>query len=161
MNRERKYRAWDGEDMHYNVMPWQWDFVVSKQWHRCEKSSGIGLFGSGGKTGEFLVPGIRFKELMDWSGLKDKNDKDIYEGDIVKLVNADMNEILVVCEYGIARREVVGAFYPVEVDIPCFYFKVPNGHKTFPIVNNYAGKHDLEMFEVLGNIYQNSELVNG
>jgi uncharacterized phage protein (TIGR01671 family) len=97
--------------------------------------------------------------LMQYTGLKDKEGKEIYESDIVKLVNADGDTIYVVCEYGIVRRDVIGGNGPVEVDIPCFYFK-SNGHKTFPIVNNYAGKHDLELFEVVGNIHQHPNLLN-
>ena len=81
--RELKFRAWDGEIMHYDIVPWQWDFVISRSWHKCEKSTGSGILGSGGKTGEFLVPGIYFKELMEFIGVKDKNNKDIYEDDIV------------------------------------------------------------------------------
>jgi hypothetical protein len=30
--------------------------------------------------------------------------------------------------------------------------------KTFPIDDNYAGKHDLERFKVVGNIYEYEEL---
>ena len=46
-----------------------------------------------------------------------------------------------------------------EVDIPCFYFDVIGAaFKAFPIVENYAGLHDLVMLQIVGNIYTNPEL---
>jgi len=32
--------------------------------------------------------------------------------------------------------------------------------KTNPIVKNYCGKHDLEIIEVIGNIFENPELLS-
>jgi len=37
--------------------------------------------------------------------------------------------------------------------------KKVEGKATFPIVDNYAGKHDLELMEVIGDIYSNPELI--
>ncbi len=91
-----------------------------------------------------------------YTGLKDKKGKEIYEGDIIELINEDDYVIRVVCEFGTAKRDIYGNL----VEITGFYFKrLYDGRKTFPIVNNYLGKHDLELFEVIGNIYENPELL--
>lgn len=88
--------------------------------------------------------------------MQDKNKKDIYEGDIMKCTDDAGKEIIFVCEYGIARRELISG---AEVDIPGFYFLKQDGHKSFPIAHNYLGMHDLDMIEVIGNIDENPELV--
>lgn len=149
-NRVLKFRLWDGEKMITEANAFEgagsgaMEYVISL----C------------GNTSLFSVFGFEtFKrvecQVMQWSGMQDKNNKDIYEGDIISLVN-DVNEtVFVVCKYGIARRQI----FENTVDIPCFYFELPCGKKSFPIVENYAGKHDLELFEVVGNIYQNPELL--
>jgi uncharacterized phage protein (TIGR01671 family) len=115
--------------------------------------------------------GARYKHyIIDWlieyevipetvgqfTGLHDKNGNEIYEGDIIQLVDDSGETIIVVCEFGTARREIYGNV----VDIIGFYFKrLCDGKKTFPIVCNYAGKHDTEIFEIVGNIYENPELL--
>ena len=95
--------------------------------------------------------------LMQYTGLKDKNGKEIYEGDVLTILAEDDKINKLVVKYGIARREMKSGW---TVDIPCFYFDLVGvNFKAFPIVKNYKGKHDLTMLEVIGNIYENPGLL--
>lgn len=95
--------------------------------------------------------------LMQYTGLKDKNGKEIYEGDILQIKLNDGKIGIFVVKYNIHRRKMDSGWV---VDIPSFSFvSVTNGFPTYPIVNNYAGKHDLDIIEVIGNIHENPELL--
>lgn len=126
--REIKFRAWDGKKMYEGVSPWRWDFVISNTWHRCEKSTGDGFLGMGGDTAEMLVPAIRFKKLMQFTGLRDKNGKEIYESDVITSDQFIENKA---------------------VDFTLGSFGVPDFHLW-----------QLTSIEVIGNLYENPELLN-
>jgi len=76
------------------------------------------------------------KKLMQYTGLKDKNGREIYEGDIVK--GAGKNPIIYIVEW----LDSYGgfAFVDKEKAIPAYEFLV-----------NFC--------EVIGNIYENPELL--
>lgn len=144
--REIKFRAWDGKKMHADVCPWQWDFVISRRWHKCEKSTGSGILGSGGDYAEMLVPAIRYESLMQYTGLKDKNGVEIYEGDIVRLWEPAMVENKI-CEIKFSQGgfivEASGWFAMGEADLTTV---------------GWAIEEDIQI-EVIGNLYEHPHLI--
>jgi uncharacterized phage protein (TIGR01671 family) len=91
-----------------------------------------------------------------FAGLLDKNGKEIYEGDIISLVISSGEKTTAICKFGNVIRQI----FENTVEITGFYFERDiDGKKTFPIVHNYAGKHDLELFEIIGSIHDNPELL--
>ena len=122
-----EFRAWteEGKAMYYGVYPF--------------------------KDGTLLLSydGIAFDEvpasdfiLMQSTGLKDKNSKEIYEGDIV-------------------RYECCFESYVEEViydDKHCNFGTIDKYEKTFSfdaLINDF----DVDCFEVVGNKYENPELL--
>ncbi len=71
--------------------------------------------------------------VMQYTGLKDKNGKEIYEGDIQ--------------DYGNGRIVVV------EFKDGCFGLRMPNGDFEKTWVRP-------DQFKVIGNVYENPELIN-
>lgn len=89
-------------------------------------------------------------------GHPDKNGQGIYEGDIISIVMDDGETAICICEYGDVQREIYGNL----VEITGFYFRrLLDDKKTFPIVSNYAGVHDRQLYEVIGDTYHNPELL--
>lgn len=83
-------------------------------------------------------------ELMQYTGLKDKNGVEIYEGDIVRFKaiewtgnNGDRVEYQGVVEY--SKKHIA------------FNFKIPTGLEAIP--------YETTNIEVIGNIYENKDLL--
>lgn len=130
MSREIKFRAWNGFTMISG------DFCLTKE--------GEPFYFGTELMGEIKVDipipyGKADLELMQFTGLKDKNGKEIYEGDLI--------------EYRIHPQ------YPAEVyydERDCGFRLRVNGEmqhdKTYPMM--FAQ-------EVIGNIYENPKLLEG
>ena len=91
--------------------------------------------------------------LMQFTELKDNNDVDIYEGDIVKChyFYEGLGESMGVVEM---EKEVVGV---IEIKAMGLYIQCKNEEDSaFLLYIN--GLHE-ESFEIIGNIYQNPELI--
>ena len=81
------------------------------------------------------------KTLDQYTGLKDKNGKEIYEGDVVRIW-ADPKDY-----NGYKGHNYIGV---VEWDEFILGFILSDGH----------GLKDFEFIEIVGNIYENPELLN-
>ena len=77
-------------------------------------------------------------ELMQYTGLKDKNGKEIYEGDIVNYSHPRTNEIIRTVTFKHGAFGIEGIY-----------------EKTHIIFGNILDNH----IEVIGNIYENPELL--
>lgn len=117
--RDIKFRAWDDEnEKMINVARFDFaDYTVYSHLFACEGYLGGAL------------------NVMQYTGLKDVDGKEIYEGDILKIW---------------VSGYLQGSPYVVE-DMREFYFEVNRD-------DNY---YRISSYEVIGNIHENPELLNG
>lgn len=119
MNRDIKFRAWD--EVSEKMLNWN-EFLDTNM------------------KNTFIAPESTGLILMQYTGLHDKNGKEIYEGDIVK--------------YRDSRGQHIEK---VIFDKGCFYAGMHWGSST-----RIAPKLiNTRITEVIGNIYDNPELLGG
>lgn len=130
MNRIIKFRAWDKK---LNVM---WEMWPTEEGYFMFHPDHLGTTTHDfyEEIGYIIMNEERF-DLMQFTGLKDKNGKEIFEGDIVKCGNK--NEEIKVIEFINGGFGYEGNTWD--------YWEDEFGH---------------DKMEVIGNIYQNPELLN-
>jgi len=107
--------------------------------------------------------GILDVDLMQFTGLKDKNGKEIYEGDIVK---CDGRKEYENCKLSAKElNKYVGTFF-VEKDLTnCGYEFDWTSIRGYECPTHIMGHYDddtlqMEQVEIIGNIYSNPELIS-
>jgi uncharacterized phage protein (TIGR01671 family) len=139
MNREIKFRAFDSKEKRF-IDLFDYDFwirddgIVSKISYDYD---GDGRYDSSESPQLHII-------LTQYTGLKDKNGKDIYEGDVCRYDLIDFGPDLI---------ELTSLEGVVEYKNGCFFL---NGLEYKPSINNYC----IRYLTVIGNIYENPELLN-
>lgn len=116
--RELKFRAWDDTEKKY---------IYSRELH-CHKIGKYHRFCGGGSHDDYIAMAIDELPIEQYTGLKDKNGKEIYEGDI--LIYADYP----------------GYYFTVKFDYGAFFGEGVNNDMVFMDT-------DGSEIEIIGNIH--------
>lgn len=161
MSREIKFRVWDkdlkkmhicGENQHDSI---SFSYPENEA-HYYNLQNGCGSSTDGSGT----------YELMQYTGLKDKNGKEIYEGDIINYSFTDCGEVntrvLEVYNDGInfKTREIYRDYWLEKVGgILSIVHGQLNAHKGKTQYLTDISCSSIYSYEVISNIYENPELL--
>ena len=134
--REIKFRVWDGEKYHHEIDLLSDGYVVS--WSHGKDGALIGAIGDGRVMGGVV--------LEQYTGLKDENGKEIYEGDMIG-VGAH------IVRYDVAQGGYCAFEQPGNND--CYRYPLTCGGFTM----DETGIPQLIDENVIGNIHENPELL--
>ena len=136
-NRIYKFRAWDNKNKKVtNGFDRRYTLYIGFEGDIDEYCSE--------NDGSREMQSVEDLELMQFTGLKDKNGKEIYEGDIVKIFN-----------WGRANNKVIG-IAEIKWDVDELGWRI---EPTFDIDTYDLIEKALYYCEVIGNIYENKELL--
>ena len=134
--RKIKFRAWDKKEkkMYYDVQD-TYDFMIN----------------NGGCFEESFKDVLEYDNyvVMQYTGCKDANGKEIYEGDIIRLEGVDDREI------GSTWEHIGKIVYKRGAFFVCYFDYYADGDEEL------ICDAQVEFGTVIGNVYENKELLEG
>lgn len=126
-----------------NTGEWRYGDLVHINAQRCIIQEKV----NGGRDNEFIGHPCTTETISQYTGLKDINGKEIYEGDIIKGLDSTKNDILHVIKWDDQTASFEAYLIPFDKHL----------HKS-PLSQNWLDFFDKE---VIGNIFDNPELLKG
>mgnify|MGYP003442424003 CR=1 FL=1 len=146
MKREIKFRAWDGKEMRTPTESQEFANITFHAWMDTPKT----------------VQQMKKIFIMQYTGLKDKNGKEIYEGDIVELVGGTC--AFLSCGIYDDQKYKIGDKMIIQCLSSGFTLCGFNMYDcTLPNrvgkVDNYTLWNHARSLKIIGNIYENQNLL--
>lgn len=132
--REIKFRAWN--EVQEKMLNW-YDFLDTNI------------------KNTFVAPESTGLILMQYTGLKDDNEKEIYEGDILLIDAYTYTNPVFSEEYLVQYNEVLGMWQLINLEN---YKKDKKDKEDFMTFEDFKGWYRLDI-AVIGNVYDNPELL--
>lgn len=152
MNRDIEFRVWDD---HYKYMNYKVIVGIYGNWEEVKDNENYTACSMWiePKNVDYkcephwshFEPHHKEIKLMQYTGLKDKNDKKIFEGDIVKINNIN---------YRVLYSDYRLSFVFLKLKEATCYFSLNEIYEDYYKKNQFS----LLDIEVIGNIYENKEL---
>lgn len=142
--REIKFRVWDKEN-EYMINSKQGVYTALRNVMNITRQDDEYY-----NNGDLLKPNKEKYILMQYTGLKDKNGTEIYEGDIVKIHKHSY-------DFGF-KQEEIGQIKFIDGAFG-FYKEKSKNEYYFNTLADEIAYHEIEEYEVIGNIYDNPELL--
>ena len=145
--REIKFRVWNSDNK---------EFISQKDFHLITiRFDGLPQFFSGDYV---TIHGKFWPEhlvLQQYTGIKDKNGREIYEGDII--MNESDHDNAAMCVVGWSVYEEIGwsLYYPFREPME----PLKQNFNGIDLYEEYPLKYGGPCYEVIGNIYENSDLI--
>lgn len=135
--REIKFRAWDKWNKRMKHDPHEGDFIkwhAPSNWKECY-------------------------EVMQYTGLKDRNGKEIYDGDICEFVILQVQKELKPIESLLVVIEWKNASWGFRHLYPDLVHEDDREWSSF--IQSYGEMWDSDYFEIVGNIHEHPHLLKG
>lgn len=156
--REIKFRVWDKYEKRMHGIYKFFNIIMSPAWSRVMRFGDPAEINDVDRNGEDDDRELEDINIMQYIGLKDKNGKEIYEGDICTYIilkgqmEANPPEHL---SHIVKIKNLTCGFEPTHMD-----FQHPEDRHWRPFFNFDENEfEDINRFEIIGNIYENKELL--